>query len=93
MAFIHKNVTVATTKTLVAQVPSGQRQNITVQIQNNDVAAIFVGDSAVATSGATVGWKIAAGGNIQFWCSAGDQIYAISALGTTAGSVVVAYSA
>jgi len=93
MAFVHKNNTVGTAATKIAQVPTGQRQNITVYIQNNDTVAIFVGDSAVTTSGANQGWKVAAAGNIQFWCNSGDQIYAISAAGTAANSVIVTYSA
>jgi hypothetical protein len=93
MAFIHKNNTVGTAVTKIAQVPTGQRQNITVQIQNNDTVAIFVGDSTVTTSGSQQGWKVAAAGSVQFWANAGDQIYAISAAGTAANSVVVIYSA
>jgi hypothetical protein len=93
MAFVHKNNTVRTTTTVIATVPTGQRQNITVYVQNNDSATIFVGDSAVTTSGANAGWKVAAGANIQFWCNSGDVIYAISAAGTAANSVIVTYSA
>jgi hypothetical protein len=93
MAFNHENVTVKTTVTLLAEVPTGQRQNITLYIQNNDSAAIFVGDSAVAASGATAGWKVNAGAAVQFWCNAGDKLYAISAAGTAASAVVVTYSA
>jgi hypothetical protein len=93
MAFIHKNNTVHTTATKIAQVPIGQRQNITVYIQNNDTVQIFIGDSAVTTSGANAGWKLAAAASVQFWCASGDQIYAISAAGTAANSVIVTYSA
>jgi hypothetical protein len=93
MAFIHKNNTVRTTATMIAEIPSGNRQNITVYIQNNDAATIYVGDSLVTTSGANAGWKVAAGANIQFWCNSGDEIFAISAAGTTANSVIVTYSA
>jgi hypothetical protein len=93
MAFVHGNTTVKTTPTLIASVPTGQRQNLTVYIQNNDSAAIYIGDATVATSGATIGWKLNAGANIQFWCNAGDSIYAISAAGTATGAIVTAYSA
>jgi hypothetical protein len=93
MAFIHKNNTVRTTVTQIAEVPVGQRQNITVYIQNNDAATIYVGDSSVTTTGANAGWKIVAGASTQFWCNSGDEIYAISAAGTTANSVIVTYSA
>jgi hypothetical protein len=93
MAFTHKNQTVRTTVTQIVEVPTGQRQNIPVYIQNNDSAAIFIGDPTVSTSGANAGWKVAAAANIQFWCNAGDEIYAISAAGTAANAVVVTYSA
>jgi hypothetical protein len=93
MAFVQKNVTVNTTATLLASVPTGNRQNIPVYIMNNDSAIIWVGMSNVTTSGATIGHKIAAGGQQQFWCNSGDVIYGISVAGTTAGSVVVTYSA
>ena len=93
MAFTHTNTTVKTTATLIAAVPTGQRQNITVYVQNNDTAPIWIGDPTVATSGATIGWRLANGSNIQFWCNSGDKIYAISAAGTAAGAVVVTYSA
>lgn len=93
MAFIQNNVTVKTTATLIADLPTGNRQNIPVYIQNNDTATIWIGDSNVATSGATIGYKVAAGGQVQFWCNSTDLIYAISAAGTGAGLVNVTYSA
>jgi hypothetical protein len=93
MAFVHLNNTVGTTATKIALVPVGQRQNITVYIQNTDAAAIFIGASDVTASGAKVGHRVAANGQVQFWCNSGDEIFAISAAGTTAGSVTVTYSA
>lgn len=93
MAFVHNNTTVGTVRTVIANIPTGNRQNIPVYVQNNDAAAIFVGDSDVTSSGATIGWKVAAGANIQFWMNSGDVLYAISAAGTTANSVIVTYSA
>lgn len=93
MAFVHNNNTVRTTATVIALIPTGTRQNTPVYVQNNDSAAIFIGDVDVATSGATAGWKLAAGANVQFWCNSGDTIYAISAAGTASNSVVVTYSA
>jgi hypothetical protein len=93
MAFVHLNNTVGTTATKIAQIPTGQRQNITVFIQNQDSQPIFIGDDDVAASGATVGHRVASNAAVQFWCNSGDVIYAISAAGTTAGSVTVTYSA
>jgi hypothetical protein len=93
MAFVQKNVTVGTAATLIANVPTGNRQNLPVYIQNNDAAIIWIGESDVATSGANIGHKIAAGAQLQLWCNAADLIYAISAAGTATGSIVVTYSA
>lgn len=91
MAIRHSNSTVRTTATALVTVGSGPH-NIPVFIQNNDVAAIYVGDATVTTSGATGGFKVNAGANLQIWGNAGDTIYAVSALGTAANAVVVIYS-
>lgn len=93
MAFIQTNNTVGTTVTAIVTVPNGSRQNIPLTISNLDSAAIWVGDSTITTSGATQGYKLAAGGNVQFWLNGGDMVYGISAAGTGAGLVVVSYSA
>jgi hypothetical protein len=93
MALIHLNATVATTITKIVQVANGGTRNTAVQIQNLDAAAIFIGDATVTTSGATRGHSIAANGTFQLWLNPGDAVYAISAAGTTAGAVVITYSA
>jgi hypothetical protein len=93
MALIQTNNTVGTTANLLFTVPTGNRQNISVYIDNLDSAAIWVGGSSITTSGATQGAKIAAGTNREFKFNSGDQIYAISASGTTTGVVVVTVSA
>jgi len=93
MALRTTNSTVATTATLICTVPTGNRQNIPVYIDNLDTAAIWVGSSGITTSGATQGHKVAAGSALQLWCNSNDQIYAISAAGTGAGLVVVTVSA
>ena len=91
MALIHTNSTVGTTVTRILKVPAGV-QSTAVQVQNLDVAAVFVGDSTVTATGATRGHSIAANGTFQFWLNSGDEVFAISALGTTAGAVVITYS-
>ena len=93
MAFYSTNSTVATTPTVIANLPVSMGPGRAVQIQNNDSASIFVGTSTVATSGATRGHVIVAGQTYQVWVSGGDVIWAISAAGTTAGAVVCNYSA
>ena len=92
MALVHTNSTVGTTATRIVSLPAGLQRTVAVQIQNNDSAAIFIGDSSITTSGATRGHSIAANATFQLWLNSTDQVYAISAAGTTAGAVVVTYS-
>ena len=92
MALVQTNNTVGTTAQIVFTVPTGNRQIIPVYIDNLDTAAIWIGDAAITTSGATQGIKLAAGASRQLWCNSGDMIYAISAAGTGAGLVVVTAS-
>ena len=92
MALVQTNNTVGTTAQSVFIVPIGNRQNIPVYIDNLDTAAIWIGDAAITTSGATQGIKLAAGASRQLWCNSGDNIYAISAAGTGAGLVVITAS-
>lgn len=92
MALIHQNVQVQTTATLICNVPPTSRYTA-ISIQNNHSAAIFVGDSTITVSGATVGHSVAAGATYQLWVNAGDKVYAISAAATAAGAVSILYSA
>jgi hypothetical protein len=92
MALAHINTTVGTTVTKVVTLPLGLANPVAVQFQNLDVAAVFIGDNTVTTSGATRGHSIAANGTFQLWLSAGDTVWAISALGTTAGALITTYS-
>ena len=92
MALVQTNNTVGTTAQIVFTVPTGNRQNIPVYVDNLDTAAVWIGDAAITTSGATQGIKLAAGASRQLWCNSGDNIYAISAAGTGAGLVVVTAS-
>jgi hypothetical protein len=93
MALVHSNNTVQTTATLIADIPVGVGPSRAVQIHNGHSSAIYIGDTTIATSGATIGRPIAANGSFQLWCNGGDKIYAISAAATAAGAVVVTYSA
>ena len=92
MALVHINSTVPTTAIRIFKVQSGLARNVAVQVQNNDAASVYVGDSTVTTSGATRGHVIAANATFQFWLNPGDEVWAISTLGTTAGAVVTTYS-
>ena len=66
MALVHLNQTVGTTATLICQVQAGLQRNVAIQIQNNDAASIFLGDSTITTSGAGRGHTIAAKGVLQY---------------------------
>ena len=92
MALVHINSTVGTTVTKLFTVQAGVRNPVAVQIQNLDAAAIFIGDNTVSTSGATRGHSVGAASTFQLWLSSGDTVWAISAAGTAAGSVVITYS-
>lgn len=93
MALVHLNNTVQTTPTLIAAIPVGVGRSRAVQIHNGHSAAIYIGDTTIATSGATIGRPIAANASFQLWLDGGDKVYAISAATTAAGAVVVTYSA
>ena len=93
MALQHINVGTQTTATILHTVKTGLHQNVAVQIYNGHSAAIFIGDSTVTTSGATIGRTIAASGSFQLWLNSGDEIWGISAAASAAGAVVITYSA
>lgn len=93
MALQHINATTQTVATPLVTVKTGIRQTTAVQIYNGHSAAIFVGDSTIASSGATIGRTIATGGQLQLWLNSGDVVYGISAAGSAAGAIVITYSA
>lgn len=64
-----------------------------ITVYNGHSAAIFVGDSSITTSGATIGRTVAASSSQTFYASANDTIYAISAAASAAGAIVITYSA
>jgi hypothetical protein len=93
MALKHFNTQVQTTATIVAQLPVSMGRNIAVQIYNSHSSTIYVGDSTITTSGATIGRPMAASSSFQLWLNGGDVIYAISAAQTAAGACIVTFSA
>ena len=93
MALQHVNATTFTTATPLVTIKSGLHQSTAVQIHNGHSATIYIGDSTVTTSGATIGRPIAANGNFQLWTNSGDEIWGISAAGSAAGAIVITYSA
>jgi uncharacterized RmlC-like cupin family protein len=93
MAFKHVNSQTLTTVSALFTVDKNARPLTPVNIHNGHSAAIFVGDTTISTSGATIGRTIAAGANQLLYVNPNDVIYAISAAASAAGAVVVTYSA
>lgn len=93
MAFKHINASTQTVVSILHQVDSNARPNTPINVHNGHSAAIFVGDTSITTSGATIGRTIAAGANQVLYASANDTIYAISAAASATGAIVLTYSA
>jgi len=93
MALQHINSQVQTTATLIATLPPSMGRNVAVQIYNNHSSAIYIGDSTITTSGATIGRPMTATSSFQLWLNGGDKIYAISAAQTADGACIVTFSA
>lgn len=93
MAFKHINASTLTVTSILHQIDKNARPQTPITVYNGHSAAIFVGDSAITTSGATIGRTIANGTSQTFYASAGDIIYGISAAASAAGAVVLTYSA
>lgn len=93
MAFNHINASTQTVVSILHQIDKNARPNTPVSIYNGNAASIFIGDNTITTTGATIGRTIGTGVSQVFYASAGDTIYGISTLASTAGSIVITYSA
>jgi hypothetical protein len=91
MALVHISTTVGTTATLICTIQTGLG-SVPVQINNQNAQPIFIGDSTITAAGAGRGTRIASNANFQVWAHSGDNLYAISAAGTSAGDVSIIYS-
>ena len=91
MSLVHISTTVGTTATLLCTIQTGLG-SVPIQINNQNAQPIFIGDASITATGAGRGTRIAANANFQLWAHGGDQVYAISAAGTSAGDVSVLYS-
>lgn len=91
MAVQHDNVQVQTSPTPIVTLASGA-PSTAVQICNNHTAVIYLGDSSVATSGATRGNQLAVNASVQIWLRAGDTLWAVAAAQTAVGAISVLYS-
>lgn len=83
MAVIHSTVTVGTAPTKL--VDPGVRGFDNEQggiLENISTADVFVGQSDVAVSGARRGYKLPAGGKLEFSLGHEDELYGVVAAGT-----------
>ena len=93
MAFKHVNASTQTTASVLLQIDSDARPLTPITIYNGHSAAIFVGDSTITTSGATIGRTIPAASSQTFYAGPNDYIYAVSAAASAAGAIVITYPA
>ena len=92
MAFKHINATTFTTPTAIFTAPTGLPRQTPITIYNGHSASIFIGDSTITTSGATIGRTLAASNSQTFYVNSGDVVYAVSAAGSAAGAIVITYA-
>lgn len=93
MAFNHVNASTFTTARPLLIVDDVTPRQTPISIYNGHSAAIFIGDSTITTSGATIGRTIANGTSQTFYVNGGDIVYAISAAASATGAIVITYSA
>jgi hypothetical protein len=92
MAFNHINATTFTTPTAIFTAPTGLPRQTPITIYNGHSASIFIGDSTIATSGATIGRTLTASNSQTFYVNSGDVVYAVSAAGSATGAIVITYA-
>ena len=93
MPFEHVNASTLTAASILFTVDKNARPLTPVNIYNGHSAAIFIGDSTIATSGATIGRTIANATSQIFYVNPDDVVYAISAAASAAGAIVITYTA
>ena len=91
MPLQHVNNQVGTTARCIVKVPSGVQQTA-VQVFNNTGATIYLGDTSITATGATIGNAVANAASVQVWLQGGDELYAICATAPS-GYISAIYSA
>jgi hypothetical protein len=91
MTVVHNAYTVGTTPILIAEIPA-KNPTTSVHIVNDDNNSIYVGDSAVSTSGADKGMTVKKDSIYTLELNALDKLYAVAAVATGANAVSVVYS-
>lgn len=87
----HASFTVGTSPVLLVTIGPKEPTTI-VTIVNDDNNSIYVGDSAVATSGADKGLTVKKDSDYHFSLNAGDSLYGVAATSTGSNAVSVVYS-
>ena len=87
----HSVFTVGTSPVLLVTI-GPKEPTTTVTIVNDDNNSIYVGDSAVAASGADKGLTVKKDSAYRFDLNAGDKLYAVAATSTAANAVSIVYS-
>jgi hypothetical protein len=93
MATQHVNASTQTTPSVLLYVSKNAKALTPVTIYNGHSAAIFIGDSTITTSGATIGRTIPNAQSQTFYVNPNDVIYGISAAASAAGAIVITYTA
>ena len=93
MATQHVNASTQTTASVLLYVSKNAKALTPVTIYNGHSAAIFIGDSTISTSGATIGRTIPNAQSQTFYVNPNDVIYGISAAASAAGAIVITYTA
>jgi len=93
MATKHINASTLTTASILFTVDKNARPLTPITLYNGHSAAIFIGDSTITTSGATIGRTIANATSQTFYVNPNDVIYGISAAASAAGAIVITYTA
>lgn len=91
MALKHSNITVGTSPTWVLKIPKGNPYTC-VTLYNSDNSSIYIGDSSLTTNDGTRGITLKKDTPTTLWLNAGDELYAISAAGTSADALAAVYS-
>jgi hypothetical protein len=93
MATKHINASTLTTASILFTVDKNARPLTPVNIYNGHGSAIFIGDSSITSSGATIGRTIPAAASQVLYVYPNDVIYGISAAASATGAIVITYSA
>lgn len=93
MSFNHVNAATFTTPQPIFTAPTGMPRQTPITVYNGHSASIFIGDTTITTSGATIGRTLTAANSQTFYVNGGDVVYAVSAAASAEGAVVITYSA